>query len=140
MSNPDPNPPPSSPPLRLSNPYKHPSSSPLRDPKVVGRVSQSDHDYIFRHLLTGEHGAADALVGIFFEKFCSHLRSLNIPAVWDEKNPALLASIISNLNFNARTPEPVPPNPSLDRGAPPRRRAAGSPTEPSRKPAARNGQ
>lgn len=111
-----------SPPLRLSNPYAHE----LDTKALCVRIPIPYYRYFFNHVLAGNRGAQQCILGAFFEKFYQECLARGIPQVFDENADQLIAKILHDLNFCS--------------GPPPRRRPAASAPKRKGKPTADSGE
>lgn len=73
--------------------------------RVWANMDPKIYDYFFHHVLTGDRGAKQALINIFFEKLYEHCMFVeNIPPHWDVDNEARVAAVVSRLNFREQQP------------------------------------
>ena len=64
------------------------------------------YDYFFRGVLAGEHRAKQELTTRFYRALYEECQRRKIPAAYARDNSALIADIMSHLNFNAGNDQP----------------------------------
>lgn len=92
---------------RLVNPY-------LKDylgkvSRVQMDISTEDYAYLFRGILSGEHGTQAAVIGTLIKKLINELRNEQPPIEphYDPDNAERVAAVLARLNFNPVDRRPV---------------------------------
>ena len=79
--------------------------------KVWAKLPLEVHEYFFRRVLAGEHRAKQDLTAQFYRALYEECQRRQIPPTWATDNSALIAGIMSNLNFNATPANDQPQRP-----------------------------
>ena len=72
----------------------------LNSTRVWAKLPLEIHEYFFRRVLAGEHRAKQDLTAQFYRALYEECQRRKIPAAWAADNSALIAVIMSHLNFN----------------------------------------
>ena len=76
------------------------STPTLNSTRVWAKLPLEIHEYFFRRVLAGEHRAKQDLTTQFYRALYEECQRRKIPAAWATDNSALIADIMSHLNFN----------------------------------------
>lgn len=68
--------------------------------RVWARLDPEIHEYLFRHVLAGNHGARQELTTQFFAALYAECQRRKIPPAWSAESAEAIQSIMSHLNFN----------------------------------------
>ena len=68
--------------------------------RVQADIDREIYDYFFHHVIAYTHGARQAVISFFFQRFYEACRQAGMPAVWDEDNTTKILAILNRLNFN----------------------------------------
>ena len=73
--------------------------------RIHADMSKEIYDYLFMHVIAYTHGARQAIITFFFQRFYEECIEQGIKPVWDEENGPRIVAILNRMNF---TPVPEP--------------------------------
>lgn len=68
--------------------------------RVQADIDRKIYDYFFHHVIAYTHGARQAVISFFFQRFYEACVMQGIRPVWDEESAPKILKILNNLNFN----------------------------------------
>ena len=73
--------------------------------RVQADIDKKIYDYFFMHVVAYTHGARQAMITFFFQRFYEECVAQGIKPVWDENNGPVIVEILNRLNFKAPKPK-----------------------------------
>jgi hypothetical protein len=75
--------------------------------RVHADIDKKIYDYLFLHVIAYTHGARQAIITFFFQRFYEACQDEQIPAVWDEESGPRILALLNRMNFNESKPKKV---------------------------------